>query len=107
MRTEPSLTLGGAMSLLIAATFGLMTALGVDLSPGLPTAVDFFVGALLTVAPFVTSAFIRGRVVSPDTAEKMIATAMKARPGSPVPESITSRIPGGTAPPPDPPHGLG
>jgi len=105
MKTEPSLTLGGAMSLLIAATFGLLTALGVDLSPGLPTAVDFFVGALLTLAPFITSAFIRGRVVSPAKAEEIVRDAWQTPPTVALAPSIKANIPGvHTAP--DPPVGL-
>jgi len=99
MKTEPALTLGGAMSLLIAATFGLMTALGVDLSPGLPTAVDFFVGALLTVAPFVTSAFIRGRVVSPQTAAMMVMEAHATRPQDILDPDVSLAIPGVAIPP--------
>ena len=106
MRTEPAATLGGAITLLIAATIALLTSFGVDITPGQATAIDLFIGALLVIAPFVTALLIRGRVVSPFTAEKMIATAMKTQPGSAVPPSIVSNIPGGIAPPPDPPAGL-
>ncbi|MDQ3167661.1 MAG: hypothetical protein M3P94_03320 [Chloroflexota bacterium] len=94
------------MSLFIAAAIGLLVASGVDITPGLATAIDRFVGACLTVAPFVAAYFIRGRVVSPYQAEKMVAQAVALQPGSPVPSSITSKIPGGVAPPPDPPEGV-
>jgi len=94
MKTEPSLTIGAAISGLIAAGILLLVALGVDITPGVATAVDAFVGSLLALAPFIASYFIRNRVVSPDTAEEMVLEAHGTPRSDNLSEDLRNAIPG-------------
>lgn len=81
MNKEPAGTIGGSISLVLAAAFAILKASGVQVTEDMTGAIEAFVWALCAV-PFVSALLTRFFVVSPQTAADAVVTAKKDMSGT-------------------------
>ncbi len=98
MQKEPAFIISAVVTSLIA----LYVAFGGNLNDVQKESILEFVAI---VGPILAGLVIRSKVVSPDTAERIVASAHRTPPQRDLPADVYQSIPNVTAPP-DPPKGL-
>ncbi len=98
MQKEPAFLI----SAIVASLIALYVAFGGDLNDVQKESILEFVAI---VGPLLAGFVIRAKVVSPDTAERIVASAHRTPPQRDLPADVYQSIPNVSAPP-DPPTGL-
>ena len=99
MQREPAVVISAVVASLIA----LYVAFGGDLNDVQKESILEFVAI---VGPILAGLVIRAKVVSPDTAERIVASAHRTPPQRDLPADVYQSIPNVTAAP-APPEGIG
>ena len=103
LQREPA-TIVGVITAIATAFIALYVAFGGERALTNDQQVALL-GVVAAVAPLVAGIIIRNKVVSPDTAERIVASAHRTPPQRSLPTDVYDSIPNVSAPP-DPPTGL-